>query len=204
MRRPLGFVALGVALVALDFRTALPDLLPDPLGWALVGWGAWRLAQLVVTAFAGVAGVLSLADFELPYTEVCVTMGGREASTPWRGCPTRQRWDTVSDPRALAIAASVFAGGIALWLLLGVLADRAALLSTDRTARRIELLRWVVPGVWTLPTLGIVAAGIVGDGDYNPVWPESLELVWLAGFAVLAWLVVELARYRDWTFAVKV
>jgi len=42
--RPLTFVAVGLAVVAVDIRTERLDLLPDALGWGLIALGAWRMS----------------------------------------------------------------------------------------------------------------------------------------------------------------
>jgi len=43
--RPLALVAGGIALVVLDFRTESLDLLPDPVGWALIAVAALARAR---------------------------------------------------------------------------------------------------------------------------------------------------------------
>ena len=65
--RPLQWIGLGLALVVLDASVGDPgrDLVPDPLGWALVLLGVRRLParvghQSLLLGLAGVAGLVSL------------------------------------------------------------------------------------------------------------------------------------------------
>jgi len=65
--RPFHAVAVGVALLALDFRTTSLGLLPDVVGWALLAYAVHRLVprRWVVLPFVG--ALLSLATLALPY-----------------------------------------------------------------------------------------------------------------------------------------
>lgn len=49
---PLNLVALGIAVVALDFRLQAIDLLPDVAGWILVGVGLWQSGQRATVGIA--------------------------------------------------------------------------------------------------------------------------------------------------------
>ncbi|HEX6424258.1 MAG TPA: hypothetical protein VFZ79_12310 [Acidimicrobiales bacterium] len=205
VRRPLSFVAAGVALVALDFRTDLPDLLPDPVGWALVAVGAWSLALRPAALLAAVAAVASLAETALPYRYVYINPDTGEVANDAigevGGFPVDQRWTDVSDGRALAIGAAYAAGGVALWLVLGALRRRASATGDGAAAGRLRLLRAVVPAVWSLPALAVVGMAVAGDDRYDPVWDGNLELVGLAGVLVLGWLGVRCALDRDQPWA---
>lgn len=205
VRRPLSFVAAGVALVALDFRTDLPDLLPDPVGWALVAVGAWSLAVRSAALLAAVAAVASLAETALPYRYVYVNPQTGEVANDevgeLYGFPVDQRWPDVSDGRALAIGAAYAAGGLALWLVLRVVGRGASATGDGAAAGRLRALRAVVPAVWSLPALVIIGMAIAGDDRYDPVWDGNLELVGLAGVLVLGWLGVRCALDRDQPWA---
>ncbi|HEX6421633.1 MAG TPA: hypothetical protein VFZ77_24225 [Acidimicrobiales bacterium] len=202
--RPLTYVALGLALVAVDFRTNLPDLLPDPLGWALVAAGALALSHRSAAALAGVAAVLSGSEAVLPYRYVYLDPATGEILNDdvgkALGVPGVQRWDDLSDARALALAVGVAAGAAALWLLARRLGDRAAGTGDGAAGRRVRLLALAVAALWALPVLALVGAGVAGDG-YDPVWDGSLEYVGLAGTVALGWLAVRLVLDRDQPWA---
>lgn len=202
-RRPLSLLAAGSALVAFDFRTDLPDLLPDPVGWALVAVGAWALALWPAAILAVVAALLSLSDVALPYRYVYIDPETGEVANDRIGemyhFPVDQRWTDVSDVRALAIGAAIATGGLALWLVVRALADRAA--STDpAAARRLRVFAVAVPIVWAAPTLALVGAGVAGEG-YDPIWDGQLEYIGLAGMLVLGGLAIRFALDRDQPWA---
>jgi hypothetical protein len=208
VRRPLSFVAAGLALVSLDFRTDLPDLLPDPVGWALVALGAWALALRPAALVAAVAGVASLAESALPYRYVRVdplTGGVVDGEVGEIGSAVdysvEQRWSHVSDARALVIGAAFAAGGVALWLLIRALGHRASATGDDQAAGRLRVLRAVVPAVWSLPALAVIGVAIAGGDGYDPVWDGSLEYAGLAGTLALGWLAVQSVLDRDQPWA---
>lgn len=64
VRRPLAVAALGFVLTALYLRAGGYDVLPDPVGWALVGLGAAGVPALpmrrLVLALTVVAAAVSL------------------------------------------------------------------------------------------------------------------------------------------------
>jgi hypothetical protein len=205
VRRPLSFVSAGVALVALDFRTDLPDLLPDPVGWALVAVGAWALALRPAALLAAVAVLLSLSDAALPYRYVYIDPGTgqvvNDRTGELRDFPVAQRWPDVSDARALAIGAAVAAGGLALWLVVRAVAERSARTGNGSAARWLRVFALAVPVVWAAPTLALVGVGVGGDDGYDPVWDGNLEYAGLAGTLVLAGLAVRLVLDRDQPWA---
>lgn len=64
--QPLHLIAIGVLLLALEAPTpAGYDLLPDPLGWVMVGWGTARLApgagRRPLLALVALAGLVDAA-----------------------------------------------------------------------------------------------------------------------------------------------
>ncbi len=90
-----------------------------------------------------------------------------------------------------------------LWLLLGALAARAAAWERAGTARQIRWLRWLTLGVWTGPSLVLLAVSASAeDGSFDPVWNGSLELLALAGVVVIGALVVVLLRETNRAWAV--
>lgn len=66
--RALTLVAVGILLVAIDFRTSALDLLPDPLGWVLFALGSSRLAVPLAARLGVVAALLSLGDLFLGFS----------------------------------------------------------------------------------------------------------------------------------------
>ncbi len=191
--RPLSAVAIGLVIVAIDFRVLALDLLPDPIGWLLIALGAWRLSLLKAAGAACLAAVLSISDTVLAYRHVRLTVTGEILSSS-AGAPTGHlRWDPVSDWHAVAMASAMLAGGVTLWWLLGALSGRAEQAGERATAQRLRVLRLVVPVVWVAPYLVVVAVAVIGSGSFDPVWNDGLELVALAGLVSLAALIGSLA-----------
>src|SRR5215204_525964 len=205
--RPLAGIAAGLVLVTLDFRTRALDLLPDPLGWALLAVGAAELSLVVPARAAVAAAVASLGDVVLPYRWVRIDpLTGEVVDRPSEvslDYPEHLRWDGLSDQRALVLAAAVLLGGVAVWSLLDGLARRADRAGAAAARRRWRVLQVVVPAVWALPHLVIVLLGVLGSARYDPVWDGQLELLSLAGVAAVAWLVVTLVRERDASWALR-
>lgn len=201
VRHPLTFLSSGVVLVALDFRTDLPDLLPDPVGWALIAVGAWALALRPAALLAVIAALLSLSDAALPYRYVSIDPVTGEVVNDTVGeaydLPVQQRWPDVSDERALAIGAAVAVGGLALWLVVRELADQSARAGNGSVARRLRVFALAVPLVWAAPTLALVGVGVGGDDGYDPVWDGNLEYAGLIGMLVLVGLAVSFVLDRD-------
>jgi hypothetical protein len=199
--RPLSAVAIGLVIVAIDFRVQSLDLLPDPIGWLLIALGAWRLSLLKPAGAACLAAVLSISDTVLAYRYVRLSVTGEIVSPSVSAELGHLRWDPVSDWRAVAMASAMLAGGVTLWWLLGGLSGRAEQAGETATAQRIRVLRLVVPVVWVAPYLVVVAVAVIGSGSFDPVWNDGLELVALAGLVSLAWLTGSLALERDSAWA---
>lgn len=205
--RPLTFVAVGLALVAIDIRTEYLDLLPDALGWGLVALGAWRLSLTMPAIAAAATALLVLPEVSLPHRFVMLDPETGERITPRAGVdlayPEHLVFDDLTGWRLVALAAAVIAGGTTLWLLLGALAGRAAAWERAGTARQIRWLRWLTLGVWTGPFLVVLAVSASAeDGSFDPVWNGSLELLALAGIVVFGGLVVVLLRETNRAWAV--
>lgn len=205
--RPLTFVALGLALIAIDIRTEHLDLLPDAIGWGLVAFGAWRCALTVPAIAAAATALLTLPEVSLPYRFVMLDPRTGETVTPRPGVdlayPEQLVFDDLTGWRLAVLAAAVVAGGIALWLLLGALAGRAAAWERQGTARQLGWLRWLTLVLWTGGLLGVlVVSASSGEASFDPVWNGSLELLAMAGIVVIAAVIVVLLRETNRAWAV--
>jgi hypothetical protein len=206
--RPLTFVAVGLVLVAVDVRTEHLDILPDALGWALVAYGAWRLSLTVPAIAAAATALLTLPEVSLPYEFIMLDPDTGERITPRPGVdlayPEHLVFDDLTGWRLAALAAGLVAGGLAMWLLLGALATRAAAWERTGTARQIRWLRWLALGVWTAPVLVVVAVSAASEnGSFDPVWNGSIELLALAGTVVIGTVAAVLLRETNRAWAVR-
>lgn len=194
--RPLALAAAGVALIVVDFRTESFDLLPDPLGWALVAVAASWLALPAVMRLAAVTGLLSLADFGLPYHYVRVNeLTGKSVTGPTRAKPAATRLDylPLRGGQFVLLTAAVICTGATLWMLLGRLRRRADYENDPAAATRLRWGQWLVAGAWVGPYLVTIAmAAVRGDG-YDAVWNNGLEYLGLAGLAAGLYVVGVLA-----------
>ncbi len=207
--RPLTMVAVGLALVVLDFRTEALDLLPDLVGWALIAVAAWRLALRAAACLAVVAGAASLADAWLPYRYVRVdpTTGERVADGLGADLDYSLHlvYDDVSGWRLAAMAIAALMAGLALWTLLAGLGQLARAGGRDGPAGQFRMVGWVVVALWTVPYLGAVAHAVANEsGAFDPVWNGRLVYVWLAALALFAYLVVLLLRESGQLWALPV
>jgi hypothetical protein len=200
----LTLIAVGVALVALDFRIVAFDALPDAVGWLLIAAGAWKLALARPAMLAIVATVAAAPDLIAPHhLEALDPLTGEVVKAPAPGTryPERLVFDRLTDLRLLLAVLAITAGGLALWSLLGSLSRRAHLTGDDTSAVRLRALRWLVPVVWVAPYLVVATFQSGLDGGFDPVWNDGLELVGLLGLAVAAAVVWVLATNsnRSWT-----
>jgi hypothetical protein len=205
--RPLTFVAAGLVLIAIDIRTEHLDVLPDALGWGLVAFGAWRLSLTVPAIAAAATALLTLPEVSLPHHFVMVDPETGERITPRPGVelayPEHLVFDDLTGWRLAALAAALVVGGLAMWLLLGALATRAEAWERAGTARQLRWLRWLTLGVWTAPILAVLAVSSASeDGSFDPVWNGSIELLALAGMAVLGGVAAVLLRETNRAWAV--
>lgn len=178
MMSALTAAATGLAMVAVDFRTEALDLVPDPAGWLLVAYGAWRLAERAGAMLAVVAAVLSLSDVWLDFRYLVldpVTYEVIPRCLTVLPCPVLLQYDQVGTARAAVIALTTAVGTLAVLPLLRRLARIDAGSPREhavrRWARRIALL---LPLAWTAPFLGVVAADTGADGRYQPFWDGGL------------------------------
>jgi hypothetical protein len=205
--RPLTFVAVGLALVALDIRTEHLDLLPDALGWGLVAAGAWHLRLKWPAVVAAGTALLTMPEVSLPYHFVMVDPETGERIAPRPGVdlafPEQLFFDELRGWRLAAAAAATIAAGVTLWLLLGALAARASAWGRAATATQIRWLRWLTLGVWVMPYLAVQAVSALGeDQSFDPVWNGDLELLALPGLVVVAALIAVLLREVNQAWAV--
>jgi hypothetical protein len=209
--RPLVPIAVGVGLVAFDFRTESLDLLPDPVGWALVAVGAGMLSLTAAARLAWVTAALSLADAALPFRYIRIDpatgleLTGRQGSDQIRsGVSLQLVFTPVTAWRLVGLTAAVVAGGMALWLLLRGLERRARVDDDTAGADRLRLARWLVTGVWIVPYLLTVAVSLARHPwTYDPVWNGNLEFVGIAAPLVAAALIVLLVTSRGASWAVS-
>lgn len=201
--RPLSLIAAGLVFVALDFRIVHVDLLPDPVGWFLVALAAHRWAQRTPLLLAGFATVATLPDVLLTYHyddldpltgEVVVNGGGT-------GYDQRLAFDRITDVRGLLAVLALAAGGLALFLLLTMLEDRADLLGDRPASSQLWFARVLLVAGWIVPHVGVMAFQWLSGDGLDPVWNGGLELVAQPGLVVAALLVVGavINRNRGWT-----
>jgi hypothetical protein len=203
--RPLAMAAAGVLLVAIDFRVRAADLVPDPLGWALVAAGAASLSLLAPARWAVAAAVLSLSEFLLAYRSVAVDPGtGIElrSAAEDSAVPRVVLWESVSDVRALVMAAAVAAGGMALVTLATDVSRRAAGSGAVTHARWARLSGAAAAAVWAVPYVVLALVAVGGSERFDPVWNGAREYLAFAGVAVLVVYAAVLVRLRDETWAV--
>jgi hypothetical protein len=201
--RPLSLIAVGVAIVALDFRVVAVDVLPDVVGWLLVAAGAWRLAVRAPFVLALLAALASGPDVVSPHHyDALDPLTGQVVASPPPGTsyPERLAFDRLHDLRLVLVLVAMAAGGAALWAILGVLRQRAGAKGDTTTAPRLAVLRWSVPLLWVAPYVGVAAVQGLGDDGFDPVWNgayEALALVGLAAVAGLVWVFLTSSN-RSW------
>jgi hypothetical protein len=203
--RPLALIATGLVIVAIDPRTEYLDLLPDVLGWGAVALGAWRLGFSRAAAAAGATAIVCVAELSLPYRWIRVDARTGEPVAVAPGsdsdAPQHLVFDDLTGWRLAVAALATVAAGVALWMLLGGLATRAAAWERPRVARQLAALRWLAIAAWVAPVGVVIASEAGGDGSYDPVWNGRLELLAIAGLAILAWLVVLLIAEHNRAWA---
>lgn len=164
--KPLYGVALGLVVIALYAKAGDFDLLPDPLGWALVLVGLNVLTHRVELRFQGalwVAGLLALA------AAVALTV------------PSVREWFEDAEP-ALAWAVDVPALGFCALLC-------AALAPAARAAKAIAAYGWFQ---WTSIGFGISVLApvvVIGGGVDGLRGPAELVtgLAQLSLFVLCVW-----------------
>jgi hypothetical protein len=204
--RPLLFIAGGLVLVVVDFRTESLDLVPDLVGWAAVAYGAARLEVMPAAWLAGAAGVLSVFDGFLPYRYVSLDREtGKRLPPEQQGLgvrPQRVEFDPVSGVRLAGITLAMVVGGLAVWVLLRRLERRAAAAEEPRAARRLRLARWLVVALWVVPfAVGVGHALSANDGEFDPIWNGRATYAALAGIAAFGYLIIVLVSEASASWA---
>jgi hypothetical protein len=199
--RALTLVAVGVALVGLEFRLDAPDVLVDPLGWLLIAGGAWWLAVKSSAVLALLAAPLSAAGAYLSFRTVLVDTDTDAAVRlcPAQGfCYEQVRYDDLGGLRSLALLGAALAGGAALtWLLRVLRTDIGDVTKQVPLRRQLQILEVVVPVVWFLPIVARTAAAVLSGDGYDPVWNEGFDPLIFARVAVVVWLVTVLLMFSD-------
>ena len=197
--RSLSLVAIGLAFVAIDFRTEALDLLPDPIGWVLVAVGFRRLGMNAIALLAGLSGVLSLSDVYLGFRYDAVdTLTGvvtRECP-PLSSCVEVLAYEEVGVGLGTGMALAAVVGTVTVVLLLRRLESTVGVLSDYLEVRLgMRVLQFVVPVVWAVPLVAVVAWQLIDDGQYQPFWTGGLSYVAGITTVVMSVVVVVVARF---------
>ncbi len=169
--RPLVMIVWGIVLVVFDVRIETIDLIPDPLGWALIAWGATLLRSM----HAGDSG----------FTLAMVSA--------WVGAAWSVPWMLIGPPSfPLDIVESFLQTGVVWGLCVGLAAAlrarRPDLLTSFVLIRWGDLVTTVILSVLSLATVdrsgGLVAAATVFVSA-------------LMGLVVVIWLFVLLIVHRN-------
>lgn len=196
--RALSFVAIGLALAAIDFRTDAFDVLPDPLGWALVAVGAYQLSMRLAACAAAVAAILSVSEAYLPFRYVRVDPATMETAPGCAGCPEQLRYDEMSQIRAVALVLAVIVGSAAIMRIIHRLRTHVGhTRDSPGLHRHMRILEVLAPVTWALPIAILVGRAIGTGKHYDPVWNGPLGVVGLVASVVLVWTVVTIARFSS-------
>ena len=202
--RPLTLAAVGVALAAVDLRLVAWDVLPDALGWLLIAVAAHRIGMRAPAVLAGLAAVGSAAEVALPYYYQSIDrITGAIIEHPEPGTDYAEElvFEPLTGVRLLGVVGAVALGGVALTLMLLELRRRARTTPDTQSTQRLEVLAWLVPSVWIAPLLLVAAGEAIVDGEADPVWNGSLELLALPGVlvAVVLGVFLALTANRRWS-----
>src|SRR5215471_874958 len=189
--RPLTLVAIGIAVVVLDFRTEAVDYVADPVGWALIAVGAGWLGLTLARNLAWVTAVLSLSDLYLPYRYVHPdAKTGNLVSTSRNASDAQLVYESVHGWQLAGMAAAMALAAVTLWMILGPLARRAAEAGEEAAARRLRLAAAALVLLWAVPFLVTVAAAVVHSGGmYDAVWNDGENYLGLVGILAAGYAV---------------
>jgi hypothetical protein len=181
--RPLHAAAAGLVLLVLDFRTTSLDLLPDVIGWALIGYACHQVLGNRWLLVAIVGGLLSLSTLSLPYHWVQIDpfTGERVVVGPGTdlGYAELLEYDRLEGVRlAMAAGATAFAA-VVLLVLAWTAAGRADARGATRSARWLRAAALATAALWAAPRLVGMAAG-AAEG-YDAVWDDGAGRVALVG-----------------------
>lgn len=197
--RALSLIAVGLLVVAIDFRTEALDLAPDPLGWLLIAVGAHRLAQPAATLLAALAAGLSFADVYLGFRYILIGPDGDIVET----CPINASCDdvisyvTVSTCRSILIAVAAIAGGASIILVLNRM--RGAGSSRIVTPTVLTLLQIAVAALWVVPVVAVIGTAIVRGERYRPFWTGGLAYLSATTTVVVTLIAIAIAIYSTHT-----
>lgn len=198
--RPLTALSAGLVFLVVDFRTLAVDLVPDPVGWALIAFGLYRLAAPRLAALAGVALLCSFAESWLPYhyRKVKTFQAGPDVGEPRVIELEVLEYDAVTGVRILLLAASMVILAIVIIAVVRLLAERARSYPAERSIRRLTILGGVAIATWVVPHLVAIAAALLGDGQLDVVWGDPAWRVELIGtLVVVAFAGAMLADARE-------
>jgi hypothetical protein len=181
--RPLHWAAVGVVLMALDFRTTSLDLLPDVVGWVLLGYALHQLLGPRALPLAAAGGALSLSTLLLPYHYVQIDpfTGERVVVGPDTdlGYAEVLEYDRLEGGRLAMAAGATTLAAVTFVVLAWTAARRATARGAVPSARRLQLGVGAIVVLWAVPQLvGMALAG--GDG-YDVVWDDGAGRVALVG-----------------------
>jgi hypothetical protein len=180
--KPLQAIGMGLVIVALTVRAGGVDLLPDPLGWALVLHGAVRVGRLPRrSAVTGTLAAALAVAVVLWLPGVDAWLADRDDSLLW----------AASLPQVAALA-----------VLTGSLATGAGTAGDAGAARWLGAVRTLVVVTGVLPVL-VLAAGTASIAVMLLVGLLALLLtiVLAFGFAGREWAAAEPVRTVDQTAA---
>lgn len=198
--RPLTATSAGLVFLAVDFRTLAVDLVPDPVGWALIGYALYRLAVPRLAALAGVALLCSFAEAWLPYhyRKVETFQAGPVVGEPRVIELEVLEYDAVTGVRIWMLATSMVILAVVVVAIVHLLAERARPYAADRSIRRLTMLGGLAIVAWVVPHLAAMAAAVLGDGELDVVWGDPAWRVELVGaMAVLAFAAGLVADARE-------
>lgn len=187
--RPLHAFSGGLLLLALDFRATSVDLLPDVVGWLLIGWAAWcwRERSILGVALLGTVASLPLVALPYHYVQYDVLADRTVVVSPETDLDYAEHleYDLLTGARLAAYALSAAAAAAAVVLAVRFLSRRASAWAGPSTTRslqrlRVSMLAFVV--TWSIPRL--VAATLAVDGGLAPVWDDPGAKVALVGMIV--------------------
>jgi len=202
--RPLSLVAVGIALVVLDFRTESVDLVPDPIGWVLIGIGAGWLGLTAARWLAWAVAALSVSDLFLPFRYVHPGPTGNLVPTSRNTSDAHLVYLPVHGWQLAGMTAAMVLGAVTLWMILGPLARRAADAGDEAGARRMRLAAAALVFLWAVPFLVTVVAAVVHDhAVYDAVWNDGENYLGMIGTVAAGYAVWLIARARNASWALR-
>ena len=199
--RKLVIPAIGIALVAIDFRPGPVDLLVDPVGWAMVAVGAWMLRARLVASLAVAAGLLSTAGVHFAYHYVFVDPSTHEVTEYCESaiaCTPQFRFDDLTDGRTMVLALAAVLGAAALSLLAHILRTDVGSAEHQVTLRRqLRVLELLIPITWAGPMLVLATKAVTSDNTYDPIWNGNPAYIGATRGLVLLWLAVVLVMFAN-------